>query len=250
MRIQPVGLSRPALGTPGASQLIDSVRYYHVSMPLSQAYAWFRENPQHGFTQTGTASGRDAGGTDTYGFQYDLSTPKHLSWGSASLEIGLASEGSTTAIRVDGLAQWIDPSPVGVPSGAPTIRVAIAGGCPATDRGVGDVSNPDSPDLDHQLLPAATPTAALKCTYNGMNGNTFALASSQRLNATQASAAAAQIRAMPLGSRGLGPHSCPMDDARASILVFSYAGRADVDIWERTSGCTSTDNGHIVAGTF
>lgn len=250
VRIQPVGLTGPALGTPGTSQLIDSVRYYSVSMSLSQAYAWFQGNPQHGFTQSGTASGSGPAGLSTYGFQYDLSTSTHSSWGSASLEIGLASQGSATAIRVDGVAQWIDPSPTRDTSRGLAIRVTIAGGCPATDRGWSDISNPGAPDLDHQLLPAAAPTAALKCTYNGLNGNTFTLASSQQLNATQASAAAAQIRAVPLGSRGNGPHSCSTDDARASILAFSYPGRADVDIWDHTSGCTFTDNGHIIAGGF
>lgn len=250
VRVQPVGLSGPAQGTPGTSQLIDSVTYYSVSMSLSQARAWFQENPQHGFTQSGTASTSGPAGP-SYGFQYDLSTSPHWSWGSANLQIGLASQGSAaTAIRVDGVAQWIDPSPMRDTSPGPAIRVTISGGCPTTDRGWNDISNPEAPDLDHQLLPAAAPTAALKCTYNGMNGKPFTLASSQQLNATQASAVAAQIRALPLGSRGNGPHSCPTDDARASILAFSYPNRADVDIWEHTSGCTSTDNGHIVSSAF
>jgi hypothetical protein len=88
----------------------------------------------------------------------------------------------------------------------------------------------------------------LTCTYNGANGRAFALAGSKQLNSAQATAEAAAIRALPLGNRGSGSHSCPMDDGRASILAFSYPGRADVDIWERTSGCASTDNGHIISG--
>jgi hypothetical protein len=249
VKVQPVGLTGPALGTPGTSQLIDSVTYYSVSISLSQARAWFQAHPQRGLTQSGTASTGGPAGLTGYGFQYDLSPTPHWSWGSASLEIGLASQGSTgTAVRVDGLAQWIDPAPMRDSSPGPAIRVTVAGGCPTTDRGRSDVSNPDAPDLDDQMLPAAAPTGALKCTYTGLNGKMFALARSQKLNAAQASAVAAQIRALPLGSRGSYPHSCPMDDGSASILAFSYAGRADVDIWENTSGCSSTRNGHIVSG--
>ena len=132
----------------------------------------------------------------------------------------------------------------------PTIRVTIARGCPATDRGRTDVSNPNAPDLDHQLLPSTAPTAALECAYFGLNGKTFALSSSRKLNGTQAAVAAEHIRALPLGSRGLGAHTCPNDDGRTAIVVFGYVGRADVDIWESTSGCRSTDNSHIVSCDF
>jgi hypothetical protein len=249
VRIQPVGLTGPALGTPGVSQLIDTVKYYSLPMSLSQAYAWFRANPQHGLTPSGTSSGSDPRGAVTYGFQYDPIADTHSPWGTASLQIGLVTQGSTTGVRVDGVAQWIDPTPTRDASHGPKIRVTIAGGCPASDRGLA-IGNPDAPDLDHQLLPAATPIAALKCTYDGLNGHPFRLASSQHLNATQAAAAAAVIRAVPLGSRGLEARNCPADDARANIVVFAYPGRADVDIWEHTAGCPSTDNGHIVADDF
>ena len=178
VRVQPAGLTGPALGTPGTSQLIDSVTYYSVSMSLSQARTWFQAHPQHGFTQSGTAGIGSPAALTGYGFQYDLSPTPQWSWGSANLEIGLASQGSTaTAIRVDGLVQWIDPAPMRDSSPGPALRVTISGGCPTTDRGRSDVSNPDAPDLDDQLLPAATPTGALKCTYTGLNGEMFALAS-------------------------------------------------------------------------
>jgi hypothetical protein len=247
-KAQPPALAGPVMGRPGVSQLIDTVRYYRIPMSLSQAHDWFVSNPQPGFSQSGSESGTDAG-VSNYGWQYD--PPGHFSWGTATLQIGVSSEGSAgTGIRVDGLAQWIDPTPVrDVPRG-PTIRVTIAGGCPATDRGRTDVSNPNAPDLGHQLLPSAAPTAALECTYYGLNGKTFALSSSRKLDGTRAAVAAEHIRALPLGSRGLGAHSCPNDDGRTAIVVFSYAGRADVGIWENTSGCRSTDNGHIVAGDF
>jgi hypothetical protein len=243
---QPPQLKGPATGTPGVSQLVDTVRYYRLPMSLLAAKAWFLKNPQPGFTQSVSEDGTDAG-VANFGWQYDASA--HFSWGTASLVVGISTEGSnTTGIRLDGLTQWIDPTPVRDTLSGRAIRVTVAGGCPASDSGAGDVSNPGAPDLDHQLLPALLPTAALSCTYFGMNGKAFALASSQKVNAAQASVAAGHIRALPLGSRGLGAHSCPMEDGRATIVVFSYAGRADVDVFESTSGCRWTSNGHIVSG--
>ncbi len=82
----------------------------------------------------------------------------------------------------------------------------------ASDRGRTDVSNPNAPDLDHQLLPSAAPTAALECIFFGLNGTTFALSSSRRLNGTQAAVAAEHIRALPLGSRG--PRSAQLPERR------------------------------------
>ncbi len=250
VKAQPIGLAGPALGLPLMSQVIDRVRYYHAPMSLSQAHAWFVKNPPPGFIQGGSASGSDAGGVPGYGLQYDPSSPTHEAGGGATLDVSLVAQASGTGIRVDGVAEWIDPAPVRDTSTGPAIRVTIAGGCPATDRDWNDVSNPGAPDLDHELLPAAAPAGGLSCTYSGMNGKTFSLTRSQKLNATQAAVAAEHLRALPLGSRGVGATNCPADDARATIVVFSYPGRADIDIWEHTSGCPSTGNGHIVSSIF
>lgn len=38
-----------------------------------------------------------------------------------------------------------------------------------------------------------------------------------------------------------------MDDGAAAIVVFSYPGRADVDLWYARNGCQSLANGHISA---
>lgn len=246
--VQPVGLTGPAMGTPGTTQLIDSIAYYRVSMSLPRAHSWFVAHPQHGFTLSGTASGAGRSGPTSYGFGYDPPSP-HSSWGTSSLDIGLASAGpAAAAVRVDAVAQWIDPSPTRDRSRGRAIRVTISGGCPTTDRGWTDVRNPGAPDLDRQLLPVGTPSRALQCTYNGVNGKAFTLTNNLQLDAAKATTAAEQIRALPLGSRGLLPHGCPMADGRATIFVFKYAGRADVDIWQYTSGCPSTKNGHIVSG--
>ena len=246
---QPAGLSGPALGTPSSSHLIDTVRYYTLPTSLSDARDWFQQHVQPGFTESGSTSA--GGGTALYGFSYELSPQPKWSWGSADLEFELVPGSPTgTAVRVDGMAQWIDPSPVRDPSSGPAIRLTVSRGCPATDRGRHDVSNPDAPDLDRQLLPAGKPTAALQCTYDGLNGKPFLLTGSRLLTSAQAATAAARIQALPLGSLGLGGHNCPADLGRATVLAFSFSGRPDVDIWQNTSGCESTDNGHIVSGDF
>ncbi len=239
---RPDGLSGPAMGTPMTSQLIDDVAYYRVAKSLAETRTWFQANHQPGLKPSGTSSS---------GFEYDPSPPRHRTWGNANLEMGLVAQGkTTTAIRVDGLAFWINPTPTPDTARGPAIRVTVATGCPPTDRGRRDVSNPGDPDLERRLLPAAAPSAALRCTYAGLNGATYTLTSGRQLTATQAAGAAGHIQALPLGTSQTGPHGCPMDDARTSILAFSYPGRSDVDIWEHTSGCASTDNGHIVSGGY
>ena len=44
--------------------------------------------------------------------------------------------------------------------------------------------------------------------------------------------------------------NCPMEDGRATVVVFGYPRRPDIDIWGYTSGCRFTDNGHIIASWF
>jgi hypothetical protein len=245
--VQPVGLSGPAMGSEQNSHLIDSVAYYLVPMTLSQARGWFAAHTPHGFIQSGSASGGTSAGPISYGFEYEVSPSPHWSWGSANLEIGLAPDGpTTTGIRVDGVAQWIDPSPMRDTSPGPATRVTISSGCPKSDRPWNDISNPNAADLHHQLLPTEAPTEALQCTYDGMNGYAFDLVSSQHLDAAHARAAATQILALQVGSVGNTVINCPADDGSASILVFAYPDRADVDIWEHTTGCNFTDNGYII----
>jgi hypothetical protein len=49
-----------------------------------------------------------------------------------------------------------------------------------------------------------------------------------------------------------GVTSCGFDDARADLLVLSFPGRADVDLWLNSRGCSVLANGQIRAdaGTF
>jgi hypothetical protein len=235
------------MGSPASSQLIDTVDYYRVSMSLSQARVWFQAHSQPGLVDGGSSSSSDREGPTGYGFEFDPSPAPHWNWGSASLQIGLATEGTTsTAIRVDGVAQWINPTPTADTSRGRRMRVTILAGCPATDRGYTDVRNPAESVLAKALLPASAPSSGLKCLYSGINGEANTLRGSQHLSAAEAGGAAAHIRALPLGSWGDGIRNCPMEDGTVTILAFGYVGGSDVDIWQNTSGCTSTDNGRII----
>ncbi|MHA3701223.1 hypothetical protein ACXR2U_03500 [Jatrophihabitans sp. YIM 134969] len=246
----PEGLSGPVTGIPLSTQLIDTVRYASVPMTMSEATAWFDAHPQGGLLANGTGSTGSLSGPTTSGFAYAPPGPPP-DWGTATLDISLAADGSTTALRIDGIAQWVDPTPVRDTAGGPALRVSVADGCPVSDRGFLDVVNLDAPDLDDRLLPTAAPTGGLRCSYDGGNGSPpSALSQTSALDASQAASAATELSRIPLGSRGSGPRNCPMDDGRATVWVFSYAGRADVDVWQRTSGCGGATNGHIVASGF
>lgn len=246
LTVQPSGLV-DANGVPEGSQVLDTVRFAGVELSLSQTRAWFHEHPQPGLETGGSSSTTGPSMPASYGFQFDP-TAANRSWGSATLDITMVAEGSGTDLRIDGVAQWIDPAPVKDTPTGPTGRVTVAGGCPTSDRGWTDIGNPDAADLDTQLLPDTEPTAALTCVYGGMNVDPSTLQASHELDAAEASAAAGQIGGIPLGSRGDRARSCPADSGQVTITAFSFPARDDVDIWQHTSGCGYTDNGHIVAG--
>lgn len=53
---------------------------------------------------------------------------------------------------------------------------------------------------------------------------------------------------MPLSHVDGGTVSCPMDDGSYAVLVLTYAGRPDVDLWIKLNGCGGVSNGYIRAG--
>ncbi len=55
------------------------------------------------------------------------------------------------------------------------LRVTVAGGCPASDRGIVGVSNTRT-HLEDKLLPADPPVNALICRYSGSQGAAYQLA--------------------------------------------------------------------------
>jgi hypothetical protein len=113
-------------------------------------------------------------------------------------------------------------------------------------------------DLASQMLPSAQPTAGLLCGYDGLNGGAglggggstnggaFTLESQKDLDAAAAQSLAQSVAQIPLGHGGGVVCSCPMADGSAAVVVLSYPGRSDVDLWVLTNGCSSIANGDLV----
>jgi hypothetical protein len=203
--------------------------------------------------------GSAGGGEITVGYGYTAPSTAQLQ--SAELDIGAAALGpSSSAIRVDAVVVWTDPR--AWPDNQPgrRVHVTVANGCPPTVAGVAGVSNPGA-DLTARLLPAGPPTAALVCRYYGSIGPPGALPVSKwqrlahraRLGTTGAGRLARTVSAAPIsrtvvpagGSHGRA-YNCPMDDGAVALLVFSYPGQPDVDLWAGLSGCTLVGNGYIL----
>lgn len=131
---------------------------------------------------------------------------------------------------------------------SPALLVSMNAGCPATDVGYRDVVNtfPGPP-----LVPPGT-TGGLICRYGagphlGLNGaGTGTLASSRRLGEAQADELANAIRQVNLDAP-FGSSGCPADVGLVTVIGLAYAGRADVGLWYKSSGCQTLDNGRIGA---
>lgn len=237
----------PVMGTSGTSSFIDHARYWRVSMSFTAVAAWLKAHPPTGLTSGGSESGSTHGVTDSVGYSY--SGPDSDAWVEAQYEIGVVSDGpAASEIRADGVADWLDPVPQRDSASGNRLRVTIAGGCPTSDSGYHGVDNAGS-DLDSALLPDAQPTAGLICLYDGLNGNQFGLVATKSLDGAAAAKLATEVSKIPLSHLDDVVMHCPMDDGAAAVLVFSYPGRADVDLWYGRNGCTFVANGHISTAT-
>jgi hypothetical protein len=238
-------LAGPALGTPNTSSLIDLHRFVRVSMPMSAAWGYVMAHPPAGLTDSGTGSSGTTGGAVTSeGIGWN--EPDRAYATGLERDVSLASVPGGTLIRADGMGEWIDPRPIKDTASGHRVRVTVAGGCPAGDRGVVGVSNPGS-GLSDALLPAAPPTAALICAYGGLNPpHVFGLFKRVRLPVGEARRLAQQARRLPLGHIDGDVTSCPEDSALFDVIAFSYAGSPDVDLGYKASGCQSIGNGHIL----
>jgi len=244
--VPPAGLSGPVMGTPGTTSLIDHAKYWQVAMSFADALAWVKAHPPNTLASGGSMSGT---GPDGQSGGYSYQVPDSPGWTQAQLEIGVASAAAGVSdIRADGIALWFDPVPLQDNAPGPRMRVTVAGGCPATDAGAVGVRN-SAPDLATMLLPAAAPTGGLMCEYAGLNGIRFGLLKSTKLDADAAAQLASSVSSSPLSHLDNEQVHCPMDDASAAVLVFSYPGRADVDVWYTRNGCRSVSNGYITAST-
>jgi hypothetical protein len=236
------------MGRPAVASLVDRVEAWRVRLPFAAARAWLSAHRPRGLTSDGTSSDGNnfTGRTTMTGTSY--SGPASPAWQSADLEISTAPAGPhVSVIRVDAVIVWLDPRPVRSGPGAHPVRVTVAGGCPATDRGVTGVTSPGG-GLTRRLLPPGPPTAGLRCQYDGLNGHPWHLVAATRLTARAARQAARSMARLPLSHTDGGSMSCPMDDLSFEVLALAYPGRPDVDLWIKLNGCRGVSNGYITAG--
>jgi hypothetical protein len=244
----PAALAGPSIGTPDVTSLVDQVVAWRAGLPIAAARTWLAAHPPRGLPSDGGADGSQSAGVTIYGTSYRA--PASQAWASADLEISVAPDGPVaTAIRVDALIVWLDPRPVKSGPGAHPIRVAVAGGCPATDQGVTGVTNP-GPSLTQQLLPSGQPTAGLRCQYAGGNGHpSWHLTAATRLAGPAARQAAGPMARLPLSHADPVVARCvPPADGSAEVLVLAYPGRPDVDLFQLV-GCGGVSNSYISAGS-
>jgi hypothetical protein len=240
--VPPAALSGPIMGTPATTSLIDHARYWQVPMSFADALAWVKGHPPNTLASGGSMSGT---GPDGLSGGYSYQVPDSPGWTQAQLEVGVASAaGGVSDIRADGVAEWFDPVPFQDIAPGPRMRVTVAGGCPATDADDVGVRN-TAPDLATMLLPAAAPTSGLMCEYAGLNGKRFGLIKSTAIDVNAAAQLASGVSSSSLSHLDNVEVNCPMDDASITVLVFAYAGRADVDVWYARTGCQSVSNGYI-----
>jgi hypothetical protein len=230
---------------PGATSVVDLTRSWRLPMTLAQASAWLTAHSPRGLGRPAGPSGISQDGTpEDLGYTYP--GPASPAWDSAELQAQVArlAPGGGTVLRVDAVVAWLDPVPIEDNRTGPRVRVTIAGGCPAADAGDVGVRNPGA-RLTKTLLPAAAPAAGLTCVYYGLNGHPFRLRSQAALDAAAAGKLAAAVSAIPLAHLIGGTVNCPFEDGSAEIVVLSYPGRPDVDLWQYLGGCGSTSNGFI-----
>jgi hypothetical protein len=238
----PQALDGPVMGTPATSSLIDHARYWQVSMSFADALAWVKAHPPLGLVSGGSSSG---GGPDERSAGFGYQAADSPAWTGAMMEIGVGSvSADVTDIRADGVAEWFDPVPLRDTATGPRIRVTVAAGCPESDADdVGVLNN--ATDLDSSLLPSTAPSGGLICEYNGLNGRQFGLLTSTPLGAGPAGQLADSVNRGSLSHLDGVETSCPMEDDSTTVVVMSYPGRADVDLWYARTGCQSVSNGVI-----
>jgi hypothetical protein len=243
----PSPLASPADGTP-APQDIDLSRFWRVPMSFGSASAWFLAHAPAGHLQRTGTSGGGGPGYQTSGVDY--SDASAAAWQSAELEIGVTGETADASyVRADAVVVWLDPLPVrDIPTGR-RIHFSVLAGCPSNDSGLPDVANSTS-GLSAALLPDAAPTQALLCRYGGLNNHSTQLIGHRELDATAAQEYAVNVQRVPLAhpvgtAPGIG--RCPMDDGSTGYVAFGYSDGTSVDLKITLNGCTTVDNGAIVA---
>lgn len=157
--------------------------------------------------------------------------------GTASVVAALSLLPACTASAPTGAGVWL------IPRRGPDVRVTLAQGCPATVAYNEDVRN-DQAGLDDNLVPT-DPIGGLVCRYAATAGTPVLYRHTTLTRAEARELAAAIDRVSTAAPHGAT--NCPAAFPSATILVFSYSGRSDVDLWYNDTGCQTLDNGRVGA---
>jgi hypothetical protein len=139
----------------------------------------------------------------------------------------------------------------------PKLTVTVRGGCPATVGTATDVARSALPGSQELLPTDGEPASALICEYaepaGALPGASTASAPGPRLThrialtqaqTRQLAAAISKISLVP----PTGTFNCPArgvgDD---TVIAFAYPAAQTVDLWYKTSGCRTLDNGDVAA---
>ncbi len=242
----PPALPGPALGTPNLRTYTSLARYWRVPLSFAAVDAYVRAHPPAGFIQEGSSSGNEHGMTH-HGYAWAGSAPGSSQTGQLSIGVaGNPADGRVSYLRVDASSQWLDPHPIRDAAAGPRLRIEAGEHCPSDDARMVGVRNQGT-GFDQSLVPPGTPTAGLLCGYAGMNGKPYSLLLRRVLSAADAVRVAEAARGVDLGHPDAGPHSCPMSDGAAAVVVLEYPDRPAANLWMKTNGCTSVSNGSITA---
>lgn len=243
IRSGPGGLNGPAMGTPVSSSLIDTAQFWRVPMPMAQAGDWITAHPPRGLTPNGQSNSSGPNGITSVGFGWSDNRQSNA-WTEAQLEVGVAPAGARASVwRLDGIALWLTAKPAPAPGGGSRLNLTVAGGCPASDRGAGDVP----PGSGSSLLPSGRPTGGLICAYTGLNGDPFALRAQVRLGSAAAARLVRTASSIGLAHTDGDVVNCPADFGTATVIAFSYP-HANAALWLADSGCQYVSNGAISVG--
>src|SRR5215468_1408594 len=133
-------------------------------------------------------------------------------------------------------------------AGPHRIRVTVQGGCPAAVGYGTDIRNSGS-GLTSTLVPVnVRPTSGLLCVYPQPRSYVpprpparEAIPVDER-SAVRLADLLAKVSPQPAPT---GTTSCPGTDENITVIVLSYAGRADVDLRYNAFGCRAIDNGYV-----
>ena len=230
----------------GNNHFVDVARYWNVPMSLRETVKWLERHPP-----AGRRYSVGSGGANYNSLGWHLLDDENQAYSDRTIQYEIVTaRGGHSLMRVDGTTLWVSSTPTADSLGAPKLRVTIAGGCPLSLGSYKDISNPPSQDLKSQLVPSTEPTGELRCDYEGpAQGAAPHLKKQTALGENDARKIAKEMRTLKVGFSGPFVGSCliiPAPIRVIEIVVLSYPGRPDVDLWFASSCRGYVANGFVM----